>query len=366
MSLSTEPRIGAVRARAYRIPTDRPEADGTLEWRATTLVLAEIEAGPVTGLGYSYTDASAARLIAGTLGEALHGQGLSDHPAMLAGMWRAVRNLGRAGLAATAISALDIALWDARAKWLDLPLARLLGRARERVEIYGSGGFTSYDLATLSTQLEGWRREGIRACKIKIGARDANDMTRLRTARDALGPEGELFVDANGAYAPRVALGFAEAAAAFDLRWFEEPVSSEDLDGLRGVRDGVAGRCEIAAGEYAWLPDDFRRLLASGAIDVLQADATRCGGISGFLAAAALAEAHHRDLSAHCAPALHRHVAGALARVRHIEWFHDHARVEQLLFDGAPVPRDGRVAADDGAPGLGLALKARDAEAYAL
>ncbi|MBU9194180.1 enolase C-terminal domain-like protein [Burkholderia gladioli] len=366
MSLSTEPRIGAVRARAYRIPTDRPEADGTLEWRATTLVLAEIEAGPVTGLGYSYTDASAARLVAGTLGEAMHGQVLSDHPAMLAGMWRAVRNLGRAGLAATAISALDIALWDARAKWLDLPLARLLGRARERVEIYGSGGFTSYDLATLSTQLEGWRREGIRACKIKIGARDANDMTRLRTARDALGPEGELFVDANGAYAPRVALGFAEAAAAFDLRWFEEPVSSEDLDGLRGVREGVAGRCEIAAGEYAWLPDDFRRLLASGAIDVLQADATRCGGISGFLAAAALAEAHHRDLSAHCAPALHRHVAGALARVRHIEWFHDHARIEQMLFDGAPVPLDGRVAADDGAPGLGLALKARDAEAYAL
>ncbi len=244
MSLSTEPRIGAVRARAYRIPTDRPEADGTLEWRATTLVLAEIEAGPVTGLGYSYTDASAARLIAGTLGEALHGQGLSDHPAMLAGMWRAVRNLGRAGLAATAISALDIALWDARAKWLDLPLARLLGRARERVEIYGSGGFTSYDLATLSTQLEGWRREGIRACKSKIGARDASDMTRLRTARDALGPEGELFVDANGAYAPRVALGFVEAAAAFDLRWFEEPVSSEDLGALRdrGRRIRLAAR----------------------------------------------------------------------------------------------------------------------------
>lgn len=129
MSLSTEPRIGTVRARAYRIPTDRPEADGTLEWRATTLVLAEIEAGPVTGLGYSYTDASAARLVASTLGEALHGQVLSDHPAMLAGMWRAVRILGRAGLAAAAIPALDIALWGARAKWLDLPLAWLLGRA---------------------------------------------------------------------------------------------------------------------------------------------------------------------------------------------------------------------------------------------
>ncbi|XQM29181.1 enolase C-terminal domain-like protein [Burkholderia gladioli] len=189
--------------------------------------------------------------------------------------------------------------------------------------------------------------------------------TAARRARRAR-PRGRTVRHANGAYAPRVALGFAEAAAAFDLRWFEEPVSSEDLDGLRGVRAGVSGRCEIAAGEYAWLPDDFRRLLASGAIDVLQADATRCGGISGFLAAAALAEAHHRDMSAHCAPALHRHVACALPRVRHIEWFHDHARIEQLLFDGAPVPRDGRVGTDDGAPGLGLALKARDAEAYAL
>ncbi len=210
------------------------------------------------------------------------------------------------------------------------PAARVAARpGPECVEIYGSGGFTSDYLATLSAQLEGWRHEGIRACEIKIGVCDANDMTRLRTARDALGPEAEVFVDANGAYAPRVALGFAEAAGAFDLGWLEEPVpvSGEDLDGLRRVREGVSGRCEIAADEYAWLPDDFRRLLASGAIDVLQADATRCGGISGFLA-----EAYHRDRSAHCAPALYRHVACALPRVRHIEWFHDHARIEQLLF----------------------------------
>ena len=125
------------------------------------------------------------------------------------------------------------------------------------------------------------------------------------------------------------------------MRWFEEPVSSDDLDGLRQVRERAPPTMEIAAGEYGYTLDYFRRMLEAGAVDVQQADATRCGGVTGFMQAAALCEAHHVDLSAHCAPALHRHLGCAAPRFRHLEWFHDHVRIEQMLFDGAPEPHDG-------------------------
>ncbi|KWI57791.1 mandelate racemase [Burkholderia pseudomultivorans] len=366
MALSAAPAIGDVRARAYRVPTDRPEADGTLAWTATTIVVVEIDAGPVTGLGYTYTDACAAPLARTLLADAVRGRPLVDIPAAVDAMWRAVRNLGRGGIAATATSALDVALWDAKAKLAGVPLASLLGRRRERVPVYGSGGFTTYDAGTLAAQLDGWRSEGVGACKIKIGAQDARDPARLRVARDALGAEVDLFVDANGAYAPRTALAFADMAAAFGIRWFEEPVSSDDVAGLRFVRERVDPRIDVAAGEYAYTPDDFRRLLEAGAIDVLQADATRCGGVSGFLAAAALADAHHVDLSAHCAPALHRQVGCAAPRLRHVEWFHDHVRIERMLFDGAPFLHDGALEIDAARAGLGLEFRAADAADYAI
>ncbi|HHY6927923.1 TPA: enolase C-terminal domain-like protein [Burkholderia ambifaria] len=366
MALSDAPAIDDVRARAYRVPTDRPEADGTYAWHATTIVVVEVDAGPVTGLGYTYTDASAALLAKSMLADVLRERPLVDIPAAVDALWRAVRNVGRAGVAATAISALDVALSDAKAKLAGVPLAILLGRVRERVPVYGSGGFTTYDDATLAAQLDGWRNENIRACKIKIGAQDARDPSRVQVARAALGPDVDLFVDANGAYAARTALAFAEMVSDCAIRWFEEPVSSDDIDGLRFVREHVGARVDVAAGEYAYTPDDFRRLLEGRAVDVLQADATRCGGVSGFLAAAALADAHHVDLSAHCAPALHRHVGCVAPRMRHVEWFHDHVRIERMMFDGAPTLVDGALEIDGARPGLGLELREADVAEFAI
>ncbi|MBY4767311.1 enolase C-terminal domain-like protein [Burkholderia ambifaria] len=366
MALSDGPAIDDVRARAYRVPTDRPEADGTYAWHATTIVVVEVDAGPVTGLGYTYTDASAAALAMSMLADVLRERPLVDIPAAVDALWRAVRNVGRAGVAATAISALDVALWDAKAKLAGVPLAILLGRLRERVPVYGSGGFTTYDDATLAAQLDGWRNEHIRACKIKIGTQDARDPSRVRVARDALGPDVDLFVDANGAYAARTALAFAESVADCAIRWFEEPVSSDDVAGLRFVREHVGARVDVAAGEYAYTPDDFRRLLEGRAVDVLQADATRCGGVSGFLAAAALADAHHVDLSAHCAPALHRQVGCVAPRMRHVEWFHDHVRIERMMFDGAPTVVDDALEIDAARPGLGLELREADVAQFAI
>lgn len=359
-----EAAIGRVTARAYKIPTDQPEADGTLQWDSTTLVLVEIEAAGKTGLGYTYADGALVSLIAGKLAEILAGRDAFDIPGAATALWRSVRNLGRSGLAATAISALDIALWDLKAKLLGLPLAKLLGRARERVPIYGSGGFTSYTDETLQRQLAGWvERDGCRWVKMKIGSQPERDPARVEAARRAIGDHA-LFVDANGAFSAKQALALAERFATQNVAWFEEPVSSDDVDGLSLMRRRAPAGMDIAAGEYGYTPDDFERLLERPSVDVLQADATRCGGVSGFLAVGALCEAHHIDLSGHCAPAVHLHAACAAPRLRHLEWFHDHVRIESMLFDGAPRAKDGAIAPDLARPGIGLVLKEADAERF--
>lgn len=364
--MANQATITAVRARSFTVPTDAPEADGTFAWEKTTIVVVHVEAAGQIGLGYSYTDASVAALIGETLASVLEGGDVFDIPRLNAALWGAVRNLGRSGLAASAISALDTALWDLKARLLDLPLARLFGLARDTAEIYGSGGFTSYDDRQLSAQLAGWvEREGCRAVKMKIGSEPERDPARMAVAKHAIG-EAALFIDANGAFTPKRACAFAQAAAAFDVAWFEEPVTSDDPAGLAMVRSRAPVGMEIAAGEYVYTPDDMRGLLAAGAVDVAQADVTRCGGYSGFRTIAALCEAAHVDLSGHCAPALHLPVAVAAPRFRHLEWFHDHVRIERMLFDGAPVARDGLIAPDLSRPGNGLTFKHQDAQAYAV
>lgn len=359
--------IASVRAHAYKIPTDSPEADGTFAWSSTTLVVVEIGAGGQTGLGYTYTDASAAALIRDTLAEVLLHAHAGDVRALTHRLWQRVRNIGRSGLCATAISALDFALWDLNARLLGVPLVRLIGGAlRERVPIYGSGGFTSYDDAKLREQLAHWVDvDGCAAVKMKVGTHPERDPRRVVAAREAIG-DAALFVDANGALTVNGALQCAERFAEQGVAWFEEPVSSDDLDGMRRVRDAAPVTMDIAAGEYAYTSDDFRRLLQAQALDVVQADATRCGGVSGFMQAAQLCDAWHMPLSAHCAPALHRHLAAAAPRLRHIEWFHDHVRIESMLFDGAPKPERGTIAPDLSRPGCGLEFKRADAEPFAL
>jgi L-alanine-DL-glutamate epimerase-like enolase superfamily enzyme len=200
---------------------------------------------------------------------------------------------------------------------------------------------------------------------MKIGTHPDEDPTRVGKTAVALGEQATLFVDANGAYTAKQALAMAETFAANRVGWFEEPVSSDDLDGLRLIRDRAPACMDIAAGEYGYERDYYRRMLAAGAVDVVQADVTRCGGVTGFLQVAALAEAQHIELSGHCAPALHLHVACAARDLRHLEWFHDHVRIEHMLFEGAPRPKDGKIAPDLTRPGCGLAFKHADAETWA-
>lgn len=363
---NTDISIERITVSAYTVPTDLPEADGSYAWNSTTLVLVEATAGGITGLGYTYADPATATLIHDTLADIVRGRNAFDVPGAWAAMAYSIRNLGRPGIASMAISGVDVALWDLKAKLLDLPLCRLLGQAREAVPVYGSGGFTSYSIAQLQQQLGDWAKQGIPRVKMKIGTHPADDVERVRAAREAIGPENQLYVDANGAYTRKQALALAAAFAALSVVWFEEPVSSDDLDGLRLIRDRAPAGMNIAAGEYGYDLWYFRRMLEAGAVDVQQADATRCGGITGFLRAASLVEARSMMLSAHCAPALHLHACCAVPNLWPIEYFHDHLRIERMLFDGAVEPIDGNLVPDLTRPGIGLDFKRRDAEQFAV
>ncbi|MFI5229529.1 MAG: enolase C-terminal domain-like protein [Gemmatimonadales bacterium] len=349
----------------YRVPTDCPnESDGTFAWQSTTLVVVEARAGGVTGLGYTYADIATARLIHGPLADVARGMDAMATGGIWHALVAAVRNLGRGGIASMAISAVDTALWELKAKLLDLPLVSLLGAVRNAAPVYGSGGFTSYTTRELCDQLARWVSEGIPRVKMKIGRDAQADVERVDAARAAIGNGAELFVDANGAYGGKLALSQARRFAESRVSWFEEPVYYRDLRGLRFVRDRAPAGMEISIGEYGYMPDEFASILDAGAADVVQADASRCEGFTGFLLVDALCEAASMPLSTHCAPSLHAHVACAAKRVRHVEYFHDHVRIEHMLFDGALTPRGGALHPDLTRPGLGLELKRADARKF--
>ncbi len=356
--------IDRIDVSAYTIPTDAPESDGTLAWDSTTLVLVEAHAGGATGVGFTYEHHAAAAVVADPLADVVRGRDALDVQGAFDAMWHAVRNLGRPGLVSCAISAVDTALWDLKARLLDVPLCRLLGMRRDAAPIYGSGGFTSYSLDRLREQLGGWAERGIPRVKMKVGRDPDRDAQRVRAARDAVGPHTGLFVDANGAYSRKQALYWADRFAEHDVRWLEEPVSSDDLAGLRLLRDRGPAGMDIAAGEYGYDVFYFRRMLEAEAVDVLQADATRCGGFTGFLKAAALCDARSLPFSAHTAPLLHAHVCCCAPRLEHMEYFHDHVRIERLLFDGVLEPDDGALRPDLSRPGMGFRFRRADAERY--
>ena len=360
------PLIENIVVSCYRVPTETPESDGTLSWTETTLVLVEAKAGGETGIGYSYADAATGKLAESLLRDVVRGMNAFDVPGAHTSMLRKIRNLGRPGITSMAISAVDNALWDLKSRLLGVSLLDLLGAVRESAMIYGSGGFTSYSIAELQKQLGDWAARGIKMVKMKIGREPTADFDRVRAAREAIGPHVELCVDANGAYSRKEALAQAEHFAELDVRWFEEPVSSDDLEGLRLLRDRAPAGMTIAAGEYGYDVYYFRRMLAAGAVDVLQADATRCGGITGFLQAGALCEAFELPFSFHCAPAVHLAAACALPTFWVGEYFFDHARIEGMLFDGVPPPINGALRPDRSRPGCGLEFKRIDAAPFAL
>jgi L-alanine-DL-glutamate epimerase-like enolase superfamily enzyme len=358
------PPVSTVATAVYEFPTAAPESDGTLTWASTTAVVAEVEAAGQRGLGWTYSSPAAAVVVDGPLASAVRGRDALDVPGSWEAMVRACRNLGRPGIVSAAIAAVDIALWDLKARLLGVPLHRLFGRARDGVPIYGSGGFTSLTAGELREQVDGWLDAGCTAMKIKVGqdwgSEPARDLERVGLLA-SLTPAGTaLMVDANGGYTPGQAARMGAAYDDLGVSWYEEPVSSDDLETLAGLRQRL--RCDVTAGEYADSVHYVRRMCAAGAVDCLQIDVTRCAGYSEWLRCAAVAASYGLQVSAHCAPALHAPVAASIPNLRHVEWFADHAALEPELVDGLPSIRDGSMWLND-EPGHGMSLAA-SAEAY--
>jgi L-alanine-DL-glutamate epimerase-like enolase superfamily enzyme len=365
-AVRADARIDALEVCAYKIPTATPESDGTLTWDSTTLVYVEVKAAGETGIGFTYADVATAKLIDTLLREAILGKDAGQIGARWDEMYGISRNLGRGGITSMAVSAVDVALWDLKAKRLGVPAYELLGTVRKSVPVYGSGGFTAYSEQQVCDQLAGWVGDGIPRVKMKVGRDPEADLVRVAAARAAIGEHADLFIDANGAYSAQQAVGLAQNFAQQRVTWFEEPVYREDYAGTRYVREHAPPGMDVSSGEYGYGLFTFARILEARTVDVLQADATRCGGFSGLLAVDGLCQSTMTPLSTHCAPHLHLHAAMACKQLRHIEYFFDHVRIEQMLFDGAGDPEKGELVPDCTRPGIGLELRRRDAERYAL
>jgi L-alanine-DL-glutamate epimerase-like enolase superfamily enzyme len=348
----------------YRIPTDMHESDGTLEWDHTNMILVELQSGNERGLGYTYAHESTATVIKQLLMDQIDGQDAMQIEYLYQKMMRSIRNNGNTGIVFMAISAIDIALWDLKSRILGVPLATLLGRVKDHFPVYGSGGFTSYSLDQLKQQMTNWKEKGFRRVKMKVGRHPDEDVGRVRAVKEVIGPHVDLFVDANGAYTIKQAIKKAVEFSEFGVEWFEEPVSSDNLKGLYMVRHEVPPGMNIAAGEYGYHLSYFRKMLTAESVDVIQADATRCGGITGFIKVGHLSEAYDIPFSSHCAPAIHMQVAMTLNNFLIGEYFHDHVRIERELFDGMPEPVDGALFPDLTQPGLGLEFRYSSAEKY--
>ncbi|GAA2092959.1 enolase C-terminal domain-like protein [Microlunatus panaciterrae] len=365
--MSGPDRIRQVEVSAYTVPTDAPEADGTFSWSETTMVLVQVHSDDLVGTGWTYGAGATAALVRETLAPLVVGRSALEVVGAWSAMVARLRNIGRPGIGSMALSAVDCALWDLKARALGVPLHRLLGAARSAVPLYGSGGFTSYDDDQLACQLRRWTEgEGMSRVKIKIGeswgGNESRDLDRVRQARQLIGDDVELYVDANGGYNVGQAVRVASTLDALDVGWFEEPVSSDDLDGLRSVRGRT--RADVAAGEYGYDLVYFQRLCSAGALDCVQVDVSRCGGITELLRIAAVAAAYNLDISGHCAPYLHAPVLAAVPNLRHLEWFHDHVRIERQFFAGATAPDHGSLALSDDVVGNGLTWLPEVAESF--
>lgn len=357
-------RVQELYTSAYKIPTTMPEADGTLTWDHTTLIIVEIEAGGKTGFGYTYANTATSFFIDHTLKELVKGKDVMNIPSVTTFLMRQIRNDGECGIAMMAVSAIDNALWDLKAKILNVPLCILLGQVKDEMLLYGSGGFTNYPDKKTEEQFYRWEEKGIRHLKMKVGSEPERDTERVKKARKVIHPDTRLFVDANGAYTVKQSIEKAKEFAEYGVTWLEEPVSSDNVEGLHFIKNHAPAPVNIAAGEYGYNLPYFHNMLHAGAVDILQADATRCGGISGFLKAGTLAEAKQIPFSSHCAPSLHLHAALSLPSFFIAEYFFDHVRIEEMLFDGFSPSLNGCMKPDLSRPGIGIEFKYTDAEKF--
>jgi len=281
--------------------------------------------------------------------------------------WR-VRGFGRKGVAFSAISAVDIALWDLKAKIFGVPLYRLLGPYTDTVPIYGSGGWTSFTEDELVREQVGYVERGIPRVKMKVakdfGRAEAEDLRRLAAVRKAVGDGVEIFVDANNGFYAKQAIGFARRMADYDVHWFEEPVLADDIAGLAAIARAID--IPVATGEHEYTKYGFKALIEAGGADIVQPDVGRVGGVTEWLKVAHLAHAFNLPVAPHAVQLVHLHLACATPNLKVVEYLGVSEETDKLFYTEFPEPKDGLWSPYADRPGLGLELDPHAVERYAV
>lgn len=310
------------------------------------------------GLGISAGHSAVQAVVEHTLKDVLIGQDPFDVEKLWNLMFWHVRGFGRKGVAFCAISALDIALWDLKAKALGLPLYKLLGPYTDSVPVYGSGGWTNFDESQLVEEQLGYVERGFRRIKMKVGkdfgTREDEDVKRLATVRKAVGDDVEIYVDANNGYYAKQAIRMSKVFEEFDVKWLEEPVLADDVEGLAAV--ARATTIPVATGEHEYTKFGFKDLIARGGADIVQPDVGRVGGVTEWLKVAHLAHAFNLPVAPHSYQLIHLHVACATPNLKVVEYLGAVEQSDRVWYAEFAEPVNGMWSPDPTKLGLGLEL----------
>lgn len=316
--------IKSIRTDHYRIPLPVVLSDSTHgDIPAFEIVSVRItDADGLEGVGYTYTvgrgGASIHALIERDMAPDLIGQDAARIEALWKMLWWRIHYVGRGGLAAHALSAVDVALWDLKGKRLGEPLWRLLGGADPKVKAYAGGIDLYFTLDDLLRQTDGNLDKGFRAIKMKVGRENTNeDIARVAAMRKHLGDGFPLMVDANMGWTTDRAVRAARALREFDLVWLEEPTIPDDFDGHGRIL--TEGGVPIAAGENLHSIHEFQHLMDAGGVSYPEPDASNCGGITPWMKVAAMAEARNLPVTSHGVHDLHVHLLGAVPNASYLE-----------------------------------------------
>ncbi|HLG51287.1 MAG: mandelate racemase/muconate lactonizing enzyme family protein [Chloroflexi bacterium] len=350
-------RIVDIVRESYRWPRRKPISNGKHTYTHAGLGVVKILTDEgITGLGIGAASGIAGAVI-DHLRPLLIGQNPLDHERLWHLMW-VPKLIGRRGITTRAISTIDIALWDLKAKVAGLPLYRLLGGYADRVPAYIAGGYyeEGKGLKELAREMEENVEMGARAVKMKVGALSiAEDVERVRTVRQAVGPTVKVMVDANCAYRAYQAIQLARRIEEYDIYWFEEPVAPDDYEGH--ARLAAQTSIPIATGENEYTRYGFRDLIARGGVAILNADAQVLGGVTEFMKVAALAQAHDLDIAPHGDQNVHVHLVAAISNGLIVEYYRDTVDPlwRQIYRETLLLNADGTLSPPE-RPGLGLEL----------
>ncbi|MDR6288437.1 L-alanine-DL-glutamate epimerase-like enolase superfamily enzyme [Inquilinus ginsengisoli] len=348
-------KITRVSTADYQWKRARPITNGLHTYTTSDMTVVKIETDVgVTGYGVGRPRPGERELRASFLAT-LVGRDPTMTEAIWASLW-SPKLSGRRGYETRALSSIDLALWDIKAKLANMPLYKLLGGYRTRIPFYIAGGYYSEGkgFKELQQEVESYVALGAKAVKMKIGAVPIKeDIARIKAVREAIGPDVKLLMDANCAYRYYDAIQLAQRAEEYEPFWFEEPVQPDDYDGFRKI--AAATSIPIATGENEYTKHGFRDLIATQAVAILNPDARYMGGVTEFMKVAAMAQAHGLDICPHGDQQAHLHLLAAIPNARLLEFYPKkvNAMAGEVYLHPPALNDDGTVTVSD-LPGIGL------------